>query len=256
MEIISGIYKIINQINGKIYIGSSKDINYRCNRHFSDLRNNCHRNRYLQRSWNKYGENNFRLEIIEIIDKNTTTSEFKYNLLTREQYYLDTILFAQEWITRTNNTFRKLGYNLNPVAGSPLGFKHSQHTKDLMSAQRIGVKKSKQHAINIGLGHKDKIVSDKTREKLRLIQTGKVATIEAKENMRQAQLGRKHDEETKNKIGTKHKNKIVSEETRQNISESWKLREIIKCTHCGKISNNLGNMNRWHFDNCKNKKTE
>lgn len=48
-----------------MYIGQSINLNKRKGRHFSNLRNNTHSNDYLQRSFNKYGEENFTFDIIE-----------------------------------------------------------------------------------------------------------------------------------------------------------------------------------------------
>ena len=62
----SGIYKIENLVNGKIYIGQSKQIRQRWTEHKKELRHNRHRNEYLQRAWNKYGEDNFKHEILEL----------------------------------------------------------------------------------------------------------------------------------------------------------------------------------------------
>lgn len=44
-------------------------------------------------------------------------------------------------------------------------------------------------------------------------------------------------------------NKIFSDETRKKMSESAKLKPRVECPHCGKTGL-VGNMNRWHFDNC------
>src|ERR1035437_397640 len=55
---ISGIYKIINKIDGKYYIGSSDHIKRRWYSHRTELRKNRHGNQYLQRARNKYGEIN------------------------------------------------------------------------------------------------------------------------------------------------------------------------------------------------------
>jgi group I intron endonuclease len=64
MRIISGIYHIVNLINKKSYIGSSKNIIRRWYIHKSALKNNRHHCTYLQRSWNKYGKDAFKFEII------------------------------------------------------------------------------------------------------------------------------------------------------------------------------------------------
>lgn len=51
-----------------IYIGSSVNIYKRWSNHCWQLRNNKHSNRYLQNAWNKYGEQNFKFEILELCD--------------------------------------------------------------------------------------------------------------------------------------------------------------------------------------------
>lgn len=61
----SGIYCIINTINGKKYIGSSKNIYNRWLKHRATLRGNYHGNPHLQSAWNKYGEKSFHFFIIE-----------------------------------------------------------------------------------------------------------------------------------------------------------------------------------------------
>lgn len=78
---ISGIYSITNKINGKKYIGSSKNIPNRYGNHLSLLRNNTHRNKHLQNVANKYGIENLIFEIIELVDNN--------QLLFREQLYIN-----------------------------------------------------------------------------------------------------------------------------------------------------------------------
>lgn len=60
-----GIYKIINVVNNKFYIGSAVNFSRRKSRHFSELRHNKHNNRWLQASWNKYGEAAFVFAVVE-----------------------------------------------------------------------------------------------------------------------------------------------------------------------------------------------
>jgi group I intron endonuclease len=80
-EKICGIYKIKNIIDNKVYIGSSKNIKERWYRHKKDLRKNKHHSVKLQRAWNKYGEENFKFEIIIRCDN--------AELLSKEQFYID-----------------------------------------------------------------------------------------------------------------------------------------------------------------------
>lgn len=60
-----GIYKIINVINNKFYVGSAVDLKRRKTRHFSDLRNGRHSNGKLQSAWGKYGEQAFVFVVVE-----------------------------------------------------------------------------------------------------------------------------------------------------------------------------------------------
>ena len=151
MEIKSGIYKITNKINGRYYIGSSINIKNRWNEHKRTLKQNKHDNDFLQKSWNKHGEESFLFEIIEyVLDLN--------KLLEREQSYLDLITYD-----------KKMSYNLCKTAGNMLGFKHSDETKKKMSNSRIGNKnslgfehsnetKKKMSNSHFGLKHDDKTI--------------------------------------------------------------------------------------------------
>lgn len=63
---MKGIYKITCINNNKVYIGKSIEIKQRFKKHLSDLRLNKHHSKYLQHSYNKYGEESLRFEIIEV----------------------------------------------------------------------------------------------------------------------------------------------------------------------------------------------
>jgi len=92
-----GIYKIENTKNGKIYIGSSINIESREYKHFWMLNRNEHDNAYLQKSYNKYGKEAFNFEIIDRCDQD--------NLIIKENYYIEKY---------NSNDLRK-GYNLAKV---------------------------------------------------------------------------------------------------------------------------------------------
>lgn len=127
-----GIYKILNKINGKFYIGkSSNGCNRRWNEHKHLLRKGRHKNIYLQNAWNKYKEDAFEFSIIEICGKEIITE--------REQH----------WMDLTGCCDRELGYNINPTAETSLGRKFRQETKDKISIVNKGNKWSEEAKLKI-----------------------------------------------------------------------------------------------------------
>lgn len=98
---IVGIYKIENITNGKVYIGSSKNIENRWKQHKTLLRSGKHHSQHLQYSWNKYGEDSFSFEVIE----DDISQE---ELLIKEQYWMDKLQAYNP----------QKGYNISIVAGA------------------------------------------------------------------------------------------------------------------------------------------
>src|SRR5262249_49580544 len=97
----SSVYQIRCLPTGKIYIGSSVNMEKRYHHHRQSLIAGNHRNPYLQQAWNKYGEEAFEFSVLEVVEP--------ANLLNTEQY----------WIDKTLCCDRKVGFNVYPVAGSP-----------------------------------------------------------------------------------------------------------------------------------------
>lgn len=112
----SGIYRWVNVINDKSYIGSSINLG----RRFKEYYNYSHiskvkRNFPIHSALLKYGYSSFKLEILEYCEQSV--------LIKKEQYYLDNL---------------KPEYNVLKIAGSMLGFKHSDYTKKLFRITRLG----------------------------------------------------------------------------------------------------------------------
>ena len=59
------IYKIINLVNDKFYVGSTTNKKVRFREHRKQLRGNRHHCKHLQASWNKYGEEKFVFKVVE-----------------------------------------------------------------------------------------------------------------------------------------------------------------------------------------------
>lgn len=69
-----GIYRIINIINGKCYVGKSIDIEFRWKQHLRDIDDNC----LIHRAMKKYGIENFILEIVEECNGDMLNNREKY----------------------------------------------------------------------------------------------------------------------------------------------------------------------------------
>ena len=123
----SGIYLWRNNINGKCYVGSGVNLGKRFKEYFSlkYLAGCGYMN--ISKALMKYGYLNFSIEILEYCDKG--------QLISREQYYMDLL---------------KPEYNILKVAGSTLGFKHSEESRKKMK----GGIRSPEHLENIIKGTK------------------------------------------------------------------------------------------------------
>ena len=110
LKLIPGVYKIINTVTGKPYIGSTNDFYERLNDgHLRELRLGIHGNGHLQNSWNLYGEDSFIYEIVEVVDFIKDEVELDNFLIELEQHYFDIELFAQENIRGEDKRFEELG---------------------------------------------------------------------------------------------------------------------------------------------------
>lgn len=96
------VYRILNVIDNKVYIGSTIDSERRKLQHFNQLEKGIHYNKYLQNAYDKYGKDAF---IFEVIEHDLKEDE----LIKREQHYIR--LF--------NSTDPKFGYNLSQYANQP-----------------------------------------------------------------------------------------------------------------------------------------
>lgn len=98
-------------IDRKVYVGGSQDLNNRRRDHIKKLRKNAHHNPNLQNSFNEYGENNFKLYILEFCNKE--------DLNEREEY----------WINELKANQSEFGYNIRIHAQTNRGLKLSDETK-------------------------------------------------------------------------------------------------------------------------------
>jgi hypothetical protein len=207
-----GVYKILCLTSGKIYIGSAVWVEKRWRGHKEELRKGTHVNKYLQNSWNKYGEDDFIFSLVQMCTKE--------NLISIEQEYIDCHQAAN----------REFGFNINPTAGSNLGKTFSSEIRAKMSIARMG-----------------KTLSDEAKEKLSIrtkgnkYNLGNKHTEETKRILKEKRKGKKpamgmrHTSEAKAKISVANKGKSLSEDHRIKIADALKGKKQTK-EHRDKIA--------------------
>jgi group I intron endonuclease len=142
---ISGIYKIINKVNNKYYVGSSANIcesrKSRWNMHIAYLKSGIHHNDYLQNAWNKYGYDQFNFIIVEECPiENLVEIEQKYlNIAEKEKEKCYNLSFLASHPGKfTDYVRQKISNSIkgdkNPNFGKPM----SKETKLKLSLSRIG----------------------------------------------------------------------------------------------------------------------
>ena len=63
----SGIFKITNKANGKIYVGKGVNVRGRLNGQHLQLKWGSHRNRAMQEDWNRFGPDAFSFEVLDYL---------------------------------------------------------------------------------------------------------------------------------------------------------------------------------------------
>lgn len=128
------IYKLINTVNGKSYIGQAVDLEKRIKEH-----SHGHGNMAIARAIRKYGWNTFRIEVLE---ENAAASE------------LDELEIKH---IREHRTFEE-GYNSTLGGGGRRGFVVSQATKDKIALKLTGNRNFEGHTFTL---ETKKVLSDK-----------------------------------------------------------------------------------------------
>lgn len=199
------IYKITNNVNGKVYIGQTKrKLQYRWLQHCSP--SNC---RLIYRAIQKYGKENFTVEQIDVACDQDELNK-------KEQY----------WIQFYDSMNPEKGYNLTS------GGEHcemSEETKIKIGKGNKGKKRSDETRQKISLSTKGRIGywtgkkrSTETLRKMSQSTKGRHLSDQWKQNISLGSIGIKRSEETKRRMSTSKMGHTVSDECRRKISENRK----------------------------------
>lgn len=167
---MTGVYLIRCVGNDQVYVGSAAvSFAKRFAQHRHQLRRGQHRSRYMQRSWEKYGEASFVFEVLERCDP------------------VDAVAREQVWLDRLQPTF-----NTARVAGSSLGIKRTPEQRARLSKAH---KNSNNHRPGNGAAHLTALVKTpqfRARQAERL-RSNIAAGLYARANaLRSERLAKKH----------------------------------------------------------------
>lgn len=157
----SGIYKIINIVNNKFYVGSAVDLRRRKARHFSELRNNRHNNKHLQAAWLKYGEKSFVFVVVEEIADTVKLLEVE-NVWLKEHVGKDYcynlgVDATAPMLGKSGELSPTWGYthtpeNIEKIRIASTGRKHTEEVKERIKSYLIGKPKPAEVRAKIAAG--------------------------------------------------------------------------------------------------------
>jgi group I intron endonuclease len=208
-----GLYKIVNTVSGKIYIGSSKDVFKRLRQHTKSLLNNTHHCCKLQNSFNVYGLDAFSFCVIGFYQAIEDARDAEQSLLN---------------IHYGNNRC----YNSSPLAALPFNHKHVRQRalQSAMTSQRY-----KESHRNVCLKRNaDPAFQAKAKAALRNSAKHKAAvTNNAKTVLQRPDVVAKMREALKNSIAYKEAARKVASTVLQDPLIRAKNLEIISCKVVG-----------------------
>ena len=162
-----GIYKIINVVNNKFYVGSAVDLKRRKTRHFSELRTGRHNNRHLQAAWIKYGEQAFVFAVVEELPE-------------------DADLLAAENVWLKEHVGKKYCYNIGVDATAP----HLGMSGPL--SPTWGHQHTDEAKARIGVASKARVQTDEEKAKRRATMRGKPQPASVRAKISAAMSGEKN----------------------------------------------------------------
>lgn len=207
------IYVISNKLNGKQYVGLTK--NGLWNRIYNHIR----RNFLIGRAIRKYGLRNFNMHILDY-------ASTKDKLCKKERFWIDKL-----------DCITPKGYNLTPGGEGASWYRHSLKTiremsrKTVSSRTRQKISKTlKGHTVSfqtrkkISEGNKGKDISKSARRKISIALTGHRVSLATRKKISKSKMGHHVLSSTRKKLSKSLSGRHISLSVRKNMSKGQKLR--------------------------------
>lgn len=195
---VGGVYAIVCQESGKIYIGGTGDIRRRWRAHYSALFvRKDHVNPHLLASANRYGARGFCFCVVELCGES--------DVWERER----------AWIRFYKADFSEFGFNCSDGGEAPI---FSEPTRQKISAALLGRAKSASHRASMSRARKGVPLSEEQAARLRALAVGRKPSAKNLEALRRSNLGRKKSPEELEKIASAHRGIPLSPEHRAKLS--------------------------------------
>jgi group I intron endonuclease len=223
------VYLVINEINGKSYIGQTvRGLQQRWRDHLSTA---LRRTSHFAAAIRKYGESAFSIGVV-----GRATTKEKLDEIERNQ------IAALE----SNNPY--FGYNLTLGGSGSAGYKKSPEAIEKTAAWHRGRKRSMEQRMRLSNSqkgipkkftddtlkalsnrltdyNKDRVLTEETRQKMSIAHKGIKMSKETRRKISLANKGKKKPKDFMAALNAKKKGVPLSQEHRAKLKEAWRLRK-------------------------------
>lgn len=228
IEKTSGIYAFKNLTTNEYYIGQATNMRGRTFKHLGLLNKGEHYNKHLQNSWNKYGEKNFELFIVEKCD---------ISLLNEKEIY-----FINFYDSLNN------GFNQTVGGDGIKNYHHTEEAKKKISEASKGQKLSSKHkeALLKAITGREKSKEELEKLSKAAKKRGDNISEDHIQAMRKSIIGKKLSDTHKKNLSIAAKNRKPPRKIQRNVLNEIQRKDILNIFLKGEYRSILSIANQYN----------